>query len=321
MRRFWPLAVLFALALVGWGVSQTSITRVFWSAIQGKPTTIAGYGITDVAAQQNGVLTTSSNLNTLTTGGQNYRLQGGNTYSNTPLGAGATTLAAGAHGALEVISSGGSNLFQRLALNDGTNLRYWRRDYNGSTWSSWASLIDSNVFSPSATIAKSGLMVTNCQQTGGFTPANDTLYLSPFYLSRTTTITNIQSRIVVAMGSGATYRVGLYDSDSNGLPASVLETSAATTGNTVQINTYTLSSARSLIAGLYWAGFVVTGATTFTNTVQGCTLQTTLMPVSSIGASRAGFSLSITSGAAFPANPSTSNTYGGNSPMIGYQMQ
>jgi hypothetical protein len=65
MRRGWLIGLVVGLILAGAALSQATITRVFWSAIQGKPTTIAGYGIVDATQLGNTPQTTVTSTQTL----------------------------------------------------------------------------------------------------------------------------------------------------------------------------------------------------------------------------------------------------------------
>lgn len=170
------------------------------------------------------------------------------------------------------------------------------------------------------TIIKSGLFQVNCQTTGSFTPVDNQLYLTPVVFSRPVTWDAFQVRVLVAMGASATYRAVFYSSDANGLPTTPLESTTAISSNSIAINTTTLASARTSPAGVYWFGVVFTNSTTLTNAIQGCLLQTSLMPVAQTGQSRGGFQVALASGAAFPTNPSTATTFGGNSPQIAVRM-
>lgn len=170
-----------------------------------------------------------------------------------------------------------------------------------------------------AYINKSGGVLVNSKTTTAFTPANDTLYLVPFLITEDITISALQSRIIATMTAG-TYRVCLYDSDANGLPNIPLESSGNLSAVTVQINTYNLPAQRTLRKGLYYVGFVVTGATTFASTVQGCNPPLTVFPDTAVGNSKVGWTVALASLSPLPSNPAVSmaNTFGITAPMIGF---
>ena len=168
---------------------------------------------------------------------------------------------------------------------------------------------------------KSGMYLFASKSTTGFTPANDVVNLSPFPLLEDTLVSGLVSRIIATMTAG-TYRVVLYDSDNNGLPNNPLESSTAISATALPGSPgtiYTFAANRLLRAGLYYVGFVCTGASTFTNTVQGCILSDPIMPDAGVGASRFGWTFALGSGAAFPTAPAVTSggAFGSAAPMIG----
>jgi Collagen triple helix repeat (20 copies) len=74
----------------------------------------------------------------------------------------------------------------------------------------------------------------------------------PFIPDRDITINQLQASVTTLIASSL-FRLGLYDSDSNGLPANRLETSGDLSGATVATVSYDLPASRTLLAGnLYW---------------------------------------------------------------------
>jgi hypothetical protein len=109
-----------------------------------------------------------------------------------------------------------------------------------------------------------------------------TLYLCPIYVPRTITITGYAFDVTTAASSG-TAQVGLYSSNANGIPTTLIANSTvsgistAATGST----TGTLATALTLTPGLYWTGLLTAVAAP---TLQGHS--TGLIPTNSVGTAR-----------------------------------
>jgi hypothetical protein len=73
--------------------------------------------------------------------------------------------------------------------------------------------------------------------------------LVPFYVPESTTFTRIALRVATGVG-GSVYRMGIYSSDSNNVPSSLVVD--AGTVSTPGAGSYAITISQTLSAGLYW---------------------------------------------------------------------
>jgi len=89
----------------------------------------------------------------------------------------------------------------------------------------------------------------------------DRMYLVPFYVTTKTTYTRIATRVETTAGStGSVVRLGIYDSDSSGLPGSRLLDAGTVSSTTT--GTKSIAISQSLSKGLYYLAVVAQVATT-----------------------------------------------------------
>jgi len=71
----------------------------------------------------------------------------------------------------------------------------------------------------------------------------------PFYVPETTTFTRISARVSTAV-TGSTYRLGIYSSDTDDIPSTLVLDAGTISGNATGSLAITIS--QSLSPGLYW---------------------------------------------------------------------
>jgi hypothetical protein len=81
------------------------------------------------------------------------------------------------------------------------------------------------------------------------TTAYQNMRLIPFYVPESTTFTRIAVRVSTGVG-GSVYRMGIYSSDSNDEPSSLVLD--AGTVSTPGAGSYAITISQTLSAGLYW---------------------------------------------------------------------
>jgi hypothetical protein len=97
---------------------------------------------------------------------------------------------------------------------------------------------------------------TNLGGMGGNVPTANEMRLVPFYVSETTTFTRISARISTPI-TGGTFRLGIYSSNSNNIPATRLLDAGTIDGSSTGSKAITIS--QSLTPGLYWLAGVGQG--------------------------------------------------------------
>jgi|SRR6266850_3024900 len=104
----------------------------------------------------------------------------------------------------------------------------------------------------------------NTVGTAGTSTATGTLWFTPFFVTKSTTYTDIG--MLVGTVAAGTFVLGIYNDSGNGAPTGSPVTNSNSTNITASTTTfgsYTFSSPIILAAGIYWLGFSSSATTNF----------------------------------------------------------
>ena len=114
------------------------------------------------------------------------------------------------------------------------------------------------------------------------TLGNDSLRVSPFYVPKTITVDRIAAEITVAGSSGCTYRLGIYRSDKDGYPSSLVVDAGTIPADAVAQVALTINE--TLEPGTYWVGGAIQGSPASQPTVRTVTAGSPMVGATSLAA-------------------------------------
>jgi hypothetical protein len=98
------------------------------------------------------------------------------------------------------------------------------------------------------------------------TRSNGTIYISPIYINRACTISNIGLEVTSAGSSGSVIRLGIYNSDSTGQPTTLLVDAGTIDGTNATVQFISVN--RAVSPGVYWLAAVEEGSPSTLATVR-----------------------------------------------------
>jgi hypothetical protein len=153
-----------------WNINAATASAVPWSWVTGKPTTIAGYGITNAVPQQDGARYTTD-LNTILTSGL-YNMEA--TPTNSPAGAayGSMLVARGIDTGMQLYGWYNNDLWHRGWWSSGGGFSSWSKILSSSNFTSYAPSLTGGWASGTWGISITGnaATATNATTVAGITP-------------------------------------------------------------------------------------------------------------------------------------------------------
>lgn len=108
---------------------------------------------------------------------------------------------------------------------------------------------------------RAGMWTTPPHASSTGLPTNGEMVVSPLYLPRAGSITDLACECVTTPGgTGSVVRMGVYADDGTGYPGALLVDAGTVDTTTTGVKTLTLGTALSLAAGRYWLAGVGQGA-------------------------------------------------------------
>jgi hypothetical protein len=110
-------------------------------------------------------------------------------------------------------------------------------------------------------------------------PGATILRFMPFAIIDPTTITILGTEVVTAGDAGSVVRLGLYASDDNGQPSSLIIDAGTVPGDAINVADITLSSSLTLPPGFYYAGAVTQNVSVTDPTLRFIPTSSCILPI------------------------------------------